>query len=423
MLAWQGGVLTAGFLIVTLTLFAGLRRVGYDVSWLDIAWPGRWERINLARADYFYHQAVEAFGERDISTTVSALSLAAQYNPDHFAAGMMLAQICQTAQPELANRTYAHLLEVHSDRFGSLAPIWFRSLLNRGDFTAIEALAGKALHADPDRTVTWLHALLFANWHTGHVDTIPLLVAQPDGLDPLARQVLTMEQQLRALSSLNEQRAFLRHVDGAAPLPSYEILYRSRRLLQLGAATDALEWLAEYGAPLNDRDRIAVQLDAYATLDYTRLRRALLGRLLGLAGEPAIIDLVSAHLIRFPNAEIFHEFLGRTRLLDDDTEPAASDYPALITLYCAAAAHADGPALAAITDRIKRSTGSNFHTLDAVQHYFEAGAQGPIGSVVPILNPPNLDVVYALFDRFTPSSPEKTGERKANNDRLTTRAR
>jgi hypothetical protein len=160
--------------------------------------------------------------------------------------------------------------------------------------------------------------------------------------------------------------------------------------------------LVNFSGQLGDKDRISLELDAYAASDYRRLRSALIARLLPLLPETNAIELIASHLIRYPDAELSRAFL-RTAI--DRIGPVSpDDYSLLMTLFCVAAANEQAEILRELTALIRRSTAARFDTLEAVQRYFLNEAEGPIGSILPIINPSGLDVVYAMFDRFEPAA-------------------
>lgn len=400
MLAWHAGVGGALGLAAALLVFAGLRQVGYPVALTDVIWPPAWGEINRARADFFYARAVDAFQSGDVNTTVSALSLAHGYDPDHLAAGMMLATIWQSARPESADAIYLRLLQAHPAAAPEIARAWYRALLYRGDFAEIEQLAGRALRFDAENWAVWLHALLFANRHTGTGDVLETVLREGTALPTEARAVLELEAQVRSAADDEARRRLLLATPPDGASASYETLYRVRRLLGLGAARDALDLLYETPMPANNRDWLALELDALAQLGFERPRRTTIGRLLPALPDPAALNLIACHLIRHPERALFDQVLQRFRGTID--RPGINDYPSLVTLFCVAVADGDNPTIARLAEALKASTASRFDTMDAVMRYFTTGAQGPIGSILPILNPPDLDIVYATLDHFAP---------------------
>jgi hypothetical protein len=121
-----------------------------------------------------------------------------------------------------------------------------------------------------------------------------------------------------------------------------------------------------------------------------------------------VIDIVAAHLIRHPESDLYQgairDFLRR---LDP---PETPDYALYLALYCLAGTYGDTAMLDRTVALIRASTQSEFRTLDAVHRFFSQGARGPIGSVLPILQPLSLEMTYAMltWEQQRPPPPPPT---------------
>ena len=86
---------------ISLTLLLGsvgsvygvMRLVGYPVTLRMIAWPPAWAEITLARSAYFLDRAREAQASGDIADAMLSLSLAYEYDPSNYDAGLLLARL------------------------------------------------------------------------------------------------------------------------------------------------------------------------------------------------------------------------------------------------------------------------------------------------------------------------------------------
>ena len=80
-LRYYGTILGSCYLAAALIAFIGLRSLGYRVSPLAVAWPGRWAEVDLARADYFYAQGLKAYADHDVKLSILALTEAYDLAP------------------------------------------------------------------------------------------------------------------------------------------------------------------------------------------------------------------------------------------------------------------------------------------------------------------------------------------------------
>lgn len=398
-LAIYGGMAVALYLATTLAAFAGLRAIGYRVSYVAVAWPPAWNQIDDARAVYFRDKARHAYAAKNVHEAILSLSLAYELDPRHYPTGLLLAQLWQTGQPVLSNRVYVRLLRDHPERWSGTAQGWFRALLARGDYAAVSHLSAEGVQRDPEHALAWAHALVFATRRTD--DLGPLQSAlERETLAPAVRTVLALEQNVRTAPAA-EARAALQAgttADGRAVG-----LFRARRLIELGLAAEALDLLDRFGAPPDDRDALSVRLDAYARLGYMRPRRNLAAALLRGPLTPAIAEVLAAHLIRYPSPSLYEDLFAKL----ERSPPAqtAESYSLYLTLYCLAGAYGDAARLHAAAAELKRIVGSDFAALAAVERFFlRKTPDARIEAYLPVLQPLSLEVTYALLERFAPAS-------------------
>ena len=396
--AWYGGVSLATYLTLVLVGFGVLRGIGYPVRLESIAWPPAWSEIQQARSKYFQQRAEEAYARQEINEALLSLRLAYDYDPGNYDAGLMLARLWQTSRPDLANRMYSRLLQEHPTHRSTTAQLWLRALLPRADYAAIEELAAAALHFDGEHAGAWLHALLFATERSGNRSLLDRLRTEAQTLPSGVAHVLETEAQLAG----TDHKAGLRRLlqPRAPDQPDYVAYHQIRRLTSLGLAQPALDFALLETRRLPDYDRISLELEALATLNNRRLRFVAFENLAAHSDRLKVIELIAAHLIRFPDPDLYERWLRRVDLAKLPNE--AERLTARLTLLCVAGAQLDEPRLREWAEALRETTGASYAALDAARAYFLAPAGKRLSEVLPFLQPLSLEVNYALLSRFGP---------------------
>ncbi|HEY9247709.1 MAG TPA: hypothetical protein VIO38_01180, partial [Rariglobus sp.] len=177
-----------------------------------------------------------------------------------------------------------------------------------------------------------------------------------------------------------------------------------RELIARGFAQDALTWIDRRDELLGKRDVISLRLDALAALSWVTTRRSEVESLLVTSPDPVIIELLCAHLIRYPDETVralVFERLDRTPLPADK----GASYPAYLALFCAAGAGRDRNRLQWSSDRIKELIHGEFRGLDVIgKGLLDGNRSLHIENVLPALQPLSLEVSYALFEHYAPAS-------------------
>ncbi|HEY0944146.1 MAG TPA: hypothetical protein VGD81_02735 [Opitutaceae bacterium] len=398
--AWGifGATGVALYLVATLAAFAAMRGIGYRVSYLAVAWPPAWQRIDEARADYFRRRAREAYAAKNFNEATLSLSLAYDLAPSDYASGLLLAQLWQTTQPVLSNRIYVRLLREHPAQWAVTAQAWFRALLARGDYPAVAQLSAEALQRHPQQALAWAHALGFATQRTGDLAPLQSALARSTSLPVSARTVLELEKTVQTSPGAAARSALAFSSGGEERAVAF---FRARRLVALGFAREALDVLDGLGSGPDERDALAVRLDAYARLGYTRPRTNLIAALLRGPVTPATVEVLGAHLIRYPSPSLYDELFRKLERSPLASTPEA--YPLFLTLFCVAGSYADAGRLQTAAAAMSQALGSDSATLNAVETFFlHKSAETRVETYVPFLQPLSLEVTYALLERFAP---------------------
>ena len=391
-----GGTLLATYLLSVAAVFGVMRHIGYPISFATLVWPPAWQEIDQVRSKYFLTQAEAAYSAGDGATALMSLSLAYEYDPANYETGRLLAQLWSAARPERANQVYEKLMLDHPDHRIATARAWFKGLLSRGDYLRLETLAAKAIVLDAESTSAWIYAFLFANQRTQNSGLIDELLESPAQLPSGVSELLQLEQKIRASNASDGRDLLTQNESPGEPL--FLVHYRVRRLIQLGEANRALQLLNERSDRFQDRDRIRLQLAAYARGDFRDPYVDLVRKLIQLPPSLALSELLSAHLIVYPNLALY-------RLIKQSVAPAdiASDderLQSVLAFYFLALAHADKSGSGDIAAYLRETTGSTFASLDAAALVAADPARYRIQNVLPAIQPLSLDMIYALLERY-----------------------
>ncbi len=381
--------------------YGALRYIGYPVTVRMIAWPPAWSEINGARATYFLAQAETSYQAGDLNGAIMSLSLAYEYDPDNYDAGLSLAKLWQASRPDVSNHLYEQLMVQHPEQGARTAQTWLRALLPRADYAAIELLAARALSFDPDMVAAWVHALLFANQHTGNTALLTRILQQGTTLQPGVREVLTLESEVRARPT-----AYSINLLGHPPppdVPDFVVYYQLRRLVELGDPARSLTLLNQLSSRLSDRDRISLQLRAYARSDRRPAYLDLFDRLTRIDPSLVQIDLICSHLIASPDPEIYQQVKARVDPMRLTTP--GERISALVSMFCLAGAHGDFARQDKLADILRQETGASFNALKAMQAMMREPQRLHVERVLPTLQPLSLEMTYALLERFEQPAP------------------
>lgn len=399
-----GGSLGAIYLLGALVLFGLLRGVGYPVSVFDVALPHRWERLDRARAWYFFEQSRRAFAAGRNSEGLLYLANAYDFDPTNYQIGITLAKNYQVGQPGQADRVFARLMQDHPDRAATIAWDWYRALLPRGSFERIVALARDQVLADPAHGHAWIRALLFATKQLHDDTALRELRANSAPAAAAWHRLIDIELLLRA-GRMREARQLLDQPWPANPSP-FTVVYRVTTLIALGDTLAALD-LNERSrrVVLDDEAWLTLRLDALASRGVKNDLRNTFDALLGQRLNLPVIKVLCAQLIRHPDPEVFARLVDKVERekLPLDTDSAGIWF----SLLCAAGVN-DQSRLREMSDRLKGASSTPFVALVLVDRFFRGeAADRRIVSILPILPLP-IEVTYALIERY-PSPPAAPG--------------
>jgi hypothetical protein len=386
------------FLLVTLGLFAGFRAVGFRVSYLDVAWPPAWRRIDLARSEFYANKGQAALAAGRINEAGLALGLAWDLNPRHAALGFTLARLWQSGQPALSDRVYQRVLGSQPPQAAEIAGSWGHALLLRGDFHGLATLAQARILTEAAPNPAWLHALVFSSRRLR--DAAPLrAVRDLAQLTPEVKTLLDLEMAELAGDSAAVQ-AMLRTPPGENAT-EYARLHRIGFLIGRGDARAALELLDRSGARLAPGTQVALTLRALGALGTEAAQARLhqeFSALLAHQTEPALYELLAAELVRSPDSARLRLVTAALAKRTWATTPAGA--PAVAALLCAAVIAEDRAQADQLRSQLRKSTGGRLFVIDRAEELLGARrtlrTAGTILAQLPILP---RETAYAVHER------------------------
>mgnify|MGYP001553199747 CR=1 FL=1 len=393
---YYGGALLSIYLTAAIGVFVFLRAVGYPVSILHITWPGLWYRVPQTQGWFFFERSNRAFAEGKTKEGLMYLANSYEFDPSNYAVGLTLAKNYQTGNPHSSDQIFLKLAQDHPAERNSTLWEWSRALLARGDFDRIAILARDQTLADPAHAYAWIRALLFATKQTGDDASLRALLANDSAAARPWHQLLETELLIRTGQTAAARTALVQSWPEDAPLFTY--YYRASALTALGQTFDALDILGRSSGRLDYEATITLTLDAYAAAGTTRLLRREIDGLLVQRLNLPVIKILCAHLIRWPNPEIFallHEAVVRDQIAMN-TETAGIWF----SLMCTAGVVGDQTQLHAIASLLKQASNTPFFALNAVEAFFRGEtAIRRITTLLPVLPVP-LEIDYALIERY-----------------------
>jgi hypothetical protein len=397
-----GGSAFFAALLASLAVFGLMRGIGYDISYRQLVWPPAWSEFSGVQADLYRQRAMDARASGRIAESLLLLSNAYELQPSHYPTGIQLAQLWQTTQPLLSDRTYARLMIDHPDRAADTAQAWFRALLARGDFEAVQRLAGERILRGGGGSVSaWLQAFVFSTRQLRQPEAIDALLRSP-GLPASLAPLLSSERDfyLRPAAARAELAAGL-----AASAPdAYTAFHWLRRLLDEGRADLALPLLSAPASPLGNREKLRLQLDSLAILGRDAERENLVLRLLERPTSAALCELLSSHLAQHPSPALLSAYAAK---LERDPLPADdARYPQLLAFFAACASHREPALMETAATWLNAAAGREYRTLAAAREAFmRFPSAARLESILPALQPMPLETTYALYARFSPPPP------------------
>ncbi len=390
------------WLLVALLAFTGLQLVGYDLSYRQVAWPPAWREFREIQSRFYLQKAREAHAAKRPGDSLLALRQAYDLNPRDHSTGLLLAQLSQAGQPALSDDIYRRLYNARPDLRETTAQAWYRALLARGDFATMQNLAADRLASGETAALppAWLQALLFVTRYSGETAKLAELAASPS-LSPAQRALFTLSSTLPSLPAPERVRALASSVElERDPVVLAQLL---RALLHENRPNLVVSLLETHALPLDDREKTRLRLDALSLASRHEEHSALLREVLALPTNPAVVELLSAHLIARPNLAALRACAEKFRL--DPLPAEETSYPRLLAWFAACGANGDAELLRAAANSIRTVVARDSVALEIAQQTLLSGPDLRLDALLPLIQPLPLEVAYALYERFAPPPP------------------
>jgi len=391
-----GIVGAGGSLILAVAALIAFRGVGYRVQPSDLLWPPHWNRVRIARADYYARRGFAAYSRGDAEGCFLALLEAHNLRPGDFATDRLLAQVAQASAPDFADGLYAALVRSPDPlRSANAAQEWGAALLARCNFRPLAELSAYMLRrASLDSAPAWSNALIFTSRLLADPSVVQDLLAHPDDLPADCRAALnwTLQPgsgQLNAellAAGQNSSSVFLRH-------------YALSRLIRAGLGRDVLGVLAS-GTHLPAREVEALRLSAWGELKWTEVRRLEIERLIGTDSvPPPLAELLAAQLITYPDRSA-----GDLVLSAVERHPLAltsDNYGIYAALTCLAGVDQDAARLKQLTAALGKISGRPFGRQVAVTELFlDRTVNRSVSPALVALQPLSLEIMFAMLTDY-----------------------
>lgn len=397
---WCAGGTLIVYLLGALAIFAGFRILrGVPVSYVQVAWPGRWHQVREVQANFLFKRAIDAFAHGRLGEAYLALTSAQARDPQNYDSALMLAQIAMFQGSYMsADAQFERLLREHSENGARTAIAYHDTLLSVDQMARLAEFSLAMAKQDAARAPVWVRSALLAVKSLSAADVRALDTKLQPLIAPLPPQAQTLLRAEFAVRAGDGARAVesLRARMPANTNPFY-LRYQAQRLAELGAPRDAQVLLDFYGPMLGEFEQQLGQYELARTARDEVGAAVALRRLLRLPLNEQRVERLAASLVTRPDAASYRAFAARVQR--DPLLEAVSDGAALW-----AAGIAGGvPAEAAYWQSHGRQPPMSGYP--AIQRFdFSTRDLGRADSIPHLLNVVTLprEVLVALLARVTP---------------------
>ena len=313
---WCALFMVGLYLSGTVVMFIGLRMVGHaPVSWLQVAWPGKWHEIRGVQSGHLFNKAIESFRQGRLAEAYLALSTARQRDPSNYDATLLLAQITMFQRSYFhSDDLFAALWREHPDNRLRTAVVYHDSLLALDRMGKLAESSIAMVKADPGRSAVWVQSALLAIRSMSQAEAVEFGRNQEAALLALAPHAVLLvraELDLRTGGETRALTALRQRFDG--PLNVFYTGYQIQRLAGLGAVNEAQQLLDQQGPSMGKFDHLLTQVTLSSLAGD---RWAAHGDFRALLKEPLNelrVERLAGLLIKHPDVTLYREFHARIR--------------------------------------------------------------------------------------------------------------
>lgn len=394
-LVFGTAILLALYLVATFAIAAGLRTAGRaPVTWVQVAWPGKWSEIRSAQAETLYARAMNAFMAGRLNEAFLALTSAQQRDPGNYESALLLGQITMfQGSMFFADEVFAKLLQEHPAQLARTAVTYHDTLLALNRFNRLAELGLTMAQTDSGRAALWVRTMLVAVRASGGAEELVATHAgQVARLAPHAQMLLRAEAKLDAgdrAGAVAELRGPFR-----GPLNLIYMQQQVERLAALGAPADAQLLLDFYGPLMGDFEHALTQLALDSIAGDAESAAASMRRLVSMRLSSTQVERFAVRLVEYPSA-------GRFRELHRIVAPAAGAPHEVnaSALWMAAIICGAGDQIAFWREEARRATGEPYPEITRLN--FASRNLADANSIAHLINAVTLprDIILALVPK------------------------
>lgn len=329
------------YLAVCSVVLIGFRVTGIErMAWLDVAWPGRWERVAQARSDYFSAQTAQLLQANNFDGVEVALYSALDLNPHNYEALLFLAQLQQYQRAFAASDAlFERLLGSFPDRELATAVAWHDALLTRSRFTELAGLSLRMATLHPEQSPAWIRSVVFALRLETDVGAVLRSHAATVAKLPPAVGVVLQAEELGRSGAVEAAAKLLIEPPGGT-LPPWLVSEYIMQLLRLRERDLAAVFLRRHASMLSffDREFARMRIDQIA--GDAALLRLDFASLLQYPVSPAELDRLAAWLVIHPDESSFRR-LDQVMRKDENRSAITGLELWIAAVACGAEAEAD----------------------------------------------------------------------------------
>ena len=317
--------LVSGYLAIASAVVVGFRATGVSkVGWLDVAWPGRWERVAPARAGYFIDRAARYMQESNFGGAELALQSALHLNPGNYEGILFLAQL-RHYQKEffISDAVFERLLDTFPERGQETAVARHDALLTRQRFAELAGLSLRMATQHPAHAPPWIRSALFALSLEPNLGDVLGKNAAAVAALPTTVVALLRAEELGRSGSASAATQLLTGLPGT-PLPPYVAAEYVVQLLRLNERDLAEAFLRRHSPGLSPLDQEFFRMRIDQASGDTALVRLDSESLLTQPLSRATVDRLAAWLVEHPDARSFQRLDQLMR--KDENRPAITGW-------------------------------------------------------------------------------------------------
>lgn len=297
-------------------VFLGLRLAGKaPVSWVQVAWPRKWQEIPRVQSKQLFKQAIGSFSRGRLAEARLALTTARQLDPANYDAALLLAQISMFQRSySFSDTQFMTLWREHPENRARTAIVYHDTLVSLDRMDKLAEFSVVMATNDPGRAAVWIRSALLAVRSMRAEEAAGFGARQAGALlalAPHARLLVHAELALQAGDDITALAAL--HKPFGGPFNFYYAQYQIERLAGLGATGEAQAMLDQKGPLMGDFEHLMTQAAVSAVADDHTQAHGSFRALLRLPLAAPRVERLATLLIAHPDPVHYRELHLRVR--------------------------------------------------------------------------------------------------------------